>query len=199
MTVRGKPGKPNPGFPPFPPPVEIAEAIPTFPPLRRLFLYKGEAKPPHRRINNLGWAKLNRRNGPSGLAKRTWFTSDECPGILTTGKHIWPSIIWFSTPSMPTPNRLHPIDFQLDSESEDRVEAKYRALKGRTPDRCIVWTYTGLFETRRNWSDAQAIDVNGDPLGFGHLGKAPGQLIAKSADDVAVIPNCTAGKGRKKR
>jgi hypothetical protein len=129
----------------------------------------------------------------------TWFTSDECPGILTTGKHIWPSIIWFSTPSMPTPNRLHPIDFQLDSESEDRVEAKYRALKGRTPDRCIVWTYTGLFETRRNWSDAQAIDVNGDPLGFGHLGKAPGQLIAKSADDVAVIPNCTAGKGRKKR
>jgi hypothetical protein len=71
MTVRGKPGKPNPGFPPFPPPLEIAEAIPTFPPLRRLFLYKGEAKPPHRRINNLGWAKLNRRNGPSGLAKRT--------------------------------------------------------------------------------------------------------------------------------
>jgi hypothetical protein len=47
-----------------------ARATPTFPPLRRLFLYKGEAKPPQRRINNLGWAKLNRRNGPSGLAKR---------------------------------------------------------------------------------------------------------------------------------
>ena len=44
MTVRGKPGKPNPGFPPFPPPLEIAAAIPTFPPLRRLILYKGEAK-----------------------------------------------------------------------------------------------------------------------------------------------------------
>ncbi len=70
MTVRGKPGKPNPGFPLFPPPLEIAARFPhshrptTLP-------NKGEAKPPHRRINNLGWAKLNRRNGPSGLAKRS--------------------------------------------------------------------------------------------------------------------------------
>ena len=44
MTVRGKPGKPKTGFPPFPPPLEIAAAIPTFPQLRRLFLYKEEAK-----------------------------------------------------------------------------------------------------------------------------------------------------------
>lgn len=44
MTVRGKPGKPTPGFPPFPPPLEIAAAIPTFPQLRRRFLYIGEAK-----------------------------------------------------------------------------------------------------------------------------------------------------------
>jgi hypothetical protein len=49
MPDRGKPGKPNPGFPPFPPPLAIAAAIPTFPQLRRLFLYiktknPGEAK-----------------------------------------------------------------------------------------------------------------------------------------------------------
>jgi hypothetical protein len=32
MTDSGKPGKPKAGFPPFPKPLEIAHAIPTFPP-----------------------------------------------------------------------------------------------------------------------------------------------------------------------
>jgi len=58
MTVRGKGGKPKTGFPPFPPPLEIAAAIPTFPPLRLLLLYKeannlARPKPPRLRINNL--------------------------------------------------------------------------------------------------------------------------------------------------
>ena len=38
MTAGGKPGNPNPGFPPFPPSLEIAQAIPTFPPARPFFL-----------------------------------------------------------------------------------------------------------------------------------------------------------------
>jgi hypothetical protein len=44
MPGRGKPGKPKAGFPPFPPPLEIAAAIPTFPQLRRLFLFNKEGK-----------------------------------------------------------------------------------------------------------------------------------------------------------
>ncbi len=36
MAAGGKPGNPNPGFPPFPPSLEIATAIPTFPPARSL-------------------------------------------------------------------------------------------------------------------------------------------------------------------
>jgi hypothetical protein len=44
MPGRGKPGKPKAGFPPFPPPLEIAAAIPTFPQLRRLFLFNEEGK-----------------------------------------------------------------------------------------------------------------------------------------------------------
>src|SRR5204863_6845576 len=44
MPVRGKPGKPNAGFPLLPPPLEIAAAIPTFPPLRRLLLYKRKGR-----------------------------------------------------------------------------------------------------------------------------------------------------------
>jgi hypothetical protein len=36
MPGGGKQGKPKAGFPPFPPPLEIAAAIPTFPPRRQL-------------------------------------------------------------------------------------------------------------------------------------------------------------------
>ncbi len=114
-----------------------------------------------------------------GTGEGNWFTGDKCPGVFKSGNYQWPSIIWFSTPTMPNRSRLHTIDFQFDSESEYLMEARYRALKQRVPDRCIIWTYLGLFETRNDWSDPLAIGVDGNPLGFGHLGKAPGQLIAK--------------------
>jgi len=72
MTVRGKPGKPKARFPLFPPPLEIAVRFPHSTPLRRLETYiKERAKSPSLGINNLGWAQLNRRNGPDTLAKRT--------------------------------------------------------------------------------------------------------------------------------
>ncbi len=133
-----------------------------------------------------------------GTDEGNWFTSDKCPGVLVTNKYVWSSVIWFSTPSMTDPLRLHAIDFQFDPESRDRMVAKYRALKRRVPDRCVVWTYLGLFETRRDWSDPRAIKVDGDPRGFGHLGEAPGQLIAKKAEDVAAVPNCRTKESKKR-
>jgi hypothetical protein len=71
MTVRGKLGKPNPGFPPFPA-LGNRSAIPTFQPLVRLPpISIGEARNSlSQRINDLGWAKINRRSGPNVLAKR---------------------------------------------------------------------------------------------------------------------------------
>jgi hypothetical protein len=70
MTVPGKPGKPKTGFPLYPPSLEIAARFPHSHRSDDSSYIKVRPKPPHRRINNLGWAKLNRRNGPSGLAKR---------------------------------------------------------------------------------------------------------------------------------
>jgi transposase InsO family protein len=70
MTVPGKPGKPKTGFPLYPPSLEIAARFPYSHRSDDSSYIKVRPKPPHRRINNLGWAKLNRRNGPSGLAKR---------------------------------------------------------------------------------------------------------------------------------
>jgi hypothetical protein len=139
------------------------------------------------------------RSRQAGTDEGLWLSGDECPGILATGQHIWPSEIWVQLPS--SPFHLHPIDFQFDAQSQRRVEAKYRELTARAPDRCIVWTYTGLFETRRNWSEARAVYANGTSkfVGFGHQGEAPGQIIIKSADDVSVVPNCDGKQGQKSR
>jgi hypothetical protein len=52
----------------------------------------------------------------------------------------------------------------------------------RTLAAFIAWTYTGLFETRKEWSKTMN--------GFGHLNEAPGELIIKSEEDVAPVPNC---------
>ena len=56
--------------PPFPPPSEIAPRFPHSHSFDDDSYIKERPKPPPLRINNLGWAKLNRRNGPTTLAKR---------------------------------------------------------------------------------------------------------------------------------
>ena len=62
MTRRGKPGKPNGGFPPFPQRLEIACAIPTFPPARLRSLLgsarNGELAPFGRSLA-VGWRGLD--------------------------------------------------------------------------------------------------------------------------------------------
>jgi hypothetical protein len=58
------------------------------------------------------------------------------------------------------------------------------------PEECIIWTYTGLFETRENYP--KLTYAKGPPfyIGFGHLNSAPAQLIWKIAEDVNLDPNC---------
>ncbi len=91
------------------------------------------------------------------------------------------------------PLQLHSVDFNYDFASQDRLTSKYKQLKRRVSEDCIAWTYTGVFETRQNWTGAEAKTIDPSRLrGFGHLNAAPGQLILKSADDVSAIPNCTA-------
>jgi hypothetical protein len=74
MTVRGKHGKPKAGFPPFPPPLEITQNQ------RDSHIPTATATTSYIRVQNqntelkpkpMGWAKLNFRNGPGTVAKRT--------------------------------------------------------------------------------------------------------------------------------
>jgi hypothetical protein len=95
-------------------------------------------------------------------------------------------------PTLPLPMRLHSVDFTYDWDARHRLDIKYKRLRKRVPQACLVFTYTGLFETRTDWSASKMRYANGTfkYAGFGHLGGAPAQLLLRSEDDVEAIPNC---------
>jgi hypothetical protein len=129
----------------------------------------------------------------------SWFVGESCSGIVVTEGHVWPSQIALVMPDIRSELRLHSVDFQFDRESERRIDRKYAQLRRAVSDECLSWAYSGLFETRRDWSEAMVIYFNGTRrlIGFGHLGESPGQLLLKSKDDVAAIPKCKAkGAGK---
>ena len=121
------------------------------------------------------------------------FVGESCPGIFVTDGKTWPSgIAW----TMPTDAQfiLHPVNFSFDRVSSKKLHKKWGKLRKRFADRCIAVAYTGMFES---WSKEKArkTDPEGHVWwfdGFGHLNGAPAQLVLKSADDVAPIPNCRA-------
>jgi hypothetical protein len=132
------------------------------------------------------------RSRIEGTTEGTWFVDDSCPGIFATEGHAWPSEIALAMPGLPSQLQLHTIDFKFDFESERRVQSMSRRLRRRYPPSCLLYTYTGLFETRRDWSRAKLSYADGTSklAGFGHLGEAPGQLILKSAVHVVVNAKC---------
>jgi hypothetical protein len=127
-----------------------------------------------------------------GGGEGAWFKGEACPGVFTTEGHTWESLISIQAPGSPL--QIHPVDFEYDLASFKKLTSKYENLSRRAPDQCIAWTYTGVFETREVWPKM----IDGRPRGFGHLNVAPGELIVKSADDVALTLNCS-GENKRQR
>lgn len=121
-----------------------------------------------------------------------WFESDDCPGVVTTDAHVWPSMIWMqiASPDMNPNDRARPVNFTSNYESEKRLRPKLLKIGRKVPEECIIWTYTGLFETRETYPKVTYVKAPPVYIGFGHLGAAPAQLLWKTTDDVNVDPNC---------
>lgn len=131
------------------------------------------------------------RDRVRGSSEGAGFVGTECPSIYVTENKTWPSVIAWTMPSQTT-FILHPVDFTFDWESSKRIHMKWGELRKHLPDRCIVVTYTGMFES---WSREKATKryPNGwvrEIPGFGHLNAEPAQLVLKSADDVSAAPKC---------
>jgi hypothetical protein len=127
-----------------------------------------------------------------------WLVSADCPGAVVTFMYAWPSEIWLEAP-MPGKAYLHPIDFWYDFANELKRNEAYRRLMPPVDPDCLAWTFTGLFETRKDWSKAYATYPNGTSkfLGFGHRNTSPAELILKSRDGFVEIEGCRQkGKGK---
>src|SRR4051812_11623377 len=88
-----------------------------------------------------------------GTDEGEWLVGDECPEVFVTDEHqIWPSMIFLATPTSTIlgRTRIHTTDFEFDTASRRRLVPKYHQLRAHLPENCISWTYTGLFETRKN-------------------------------------------------
>jgi hypothetical protein len=129
----------------------------------------------------------------TGTNEGSWIVGDGCLGVLVTEGHVWPSEIALTNPAAPPPQRLHAVDFQLDSESGRKAQKQYKRLQGAVSEECIRVSITGMFETRKDWSNAMMRYPDGTSklAGFGHLGEAPGQLLVKSQDEVTRVPSCS--------
>jgi hypothetical protein len=130
----------------------------------------------------------------SGTDEGEWLVGERCPKALVTHGYVWPTGLWLTAPGYR--GVLHLLDFKLGEDSARKFNRSYKRLWKRTPEQCMVSTLTGLFETRRDWSQFKRVYPNGTWAftGFGHLGEAPGQLVIKSEDGVTVDPNCDSGR-----
>ena len=121
-----------------------------------------------------------------------WFEGDDCPGAVITDGHLWPSMISMqvASPEMAPNTHDHPVNFASDYGSQQKLRPKLLRIGRKVPGECVIWTDTGLFESRETYP--KLTYAKGPPvyIGFGHHSAAPAQLIFKTADDVDVDPNC---------
>ena len=119
-----------------------------------------------------------------------WLDGKKCPGLITSDEYVWPSMISVETSS--------DADFTATYEGLRKLGPKLKRLGRRAPEKCILWTYTGVFETRSTYEKVSY--SNGSPprhIGFGHLAAAPAQLLWKTADDVTIDPGCDSKSPKK--
>ena len=121
-----------------------------------------------------------------------WFAGYGCPGAVTSDGHVWPSTIWMQVASseMGPNTHDHPVNFASDYGSQQKLRPKLRRIGRKVPEECVIWTYTGLFESRETYPKHTYEKAPSLYIGFGHLNSAPAQLIFMTADDVNVDPNC---------
>jgi hypothetical protein len=126
-------------------------------------------------------AKIEKGTGEQG----PWINALDCPTKIKVGEVEFPNGLELTDPD--SPNRLHEVTFERDLES--RVE--FRALLSRVDRKTeyIRGTVVGVFETQTPISRLVGFSKawpKGFPLGFGHLGAAPAQILIKTTTNIRI-------------
>src|SRR5690348_7869773 len=107
----------------------------------------------------------------------TWLAGENCQSSLVTRGYKWQMIISLvrsKDPALPGDAVI-----QRDEKSFQRLYATLRRFQNAKK---ITVTYLGLFQTYQDLSRRVAPNLGGvmTPLGFGHSGLAPAQLVVQS-------------------
>jgi len=114
-----------------------------------------------------------------------WLDGKNCTGSITSDEYVWPSMIAVQI--------ADGRDFTSSYQASRKLRPKLKRIGRWAHEGCIVWTYTGVFESRATYEKVSY--PNGSPtyIGFGHEAAAPAQLLLKAVDDVNRDPNCDSG------
>jgi hypothetical protein len=108
-----------------------------------------------------------------------WIYDDQCPPRIRVQGRTYENIIAIANPTMPL--RLHDAEFDTDDDSVALIGRAFGQDKTMRPQ--VSATLVGLFETRPGLN---LTAPNGSSLGFGHLGRAPAELLLKECRGATV-------------
>ncbi len=109
-----------------------------------------------------------------------WIYDDQCPTRITVQGHTFENIIAINDAT--TPLRLHDVPFDTDDDSVALIGKTFGQDTTMRAD--VSATLVGLFETRPGLN---LIAPNGSSWGFGHLGRAPAELLLKECRAATAI------------
>jgi hypothetical protein len=134
-------------------------------------------------------------NGKLVAIRGVWESSGEgswigagtkCSKPFSSYGYVWPQII--EVTEADSPMRLHKVDFHTNLQALQKITEDIAKMKLDQVNHRIWLTFTGVFETR----DYQPSDIGGDgrggrrAFGFGHLNRAPGQILLKTVSSLNV-------------
>jgi hypothetical protein len=102
-----------------------------------------------------------------------------CTVRLVTNGYLWPTAIALELPT--TFFSQGTVDFDVDWVALQRVDKQVQQMRFDAASDKLWLTYVGLFETREKLEVGVDPDGKRWPVGFGHLSRAPGRLIVKTA------------------
>ena len=107
----------------------------------------------------------------------TWLAGENCHSSLVTKGYRWQMIISLVRSKDPA----LPADAVVQRD-ENSLQRFYATIRQSPTAKKITVTYLGLFQTYEDLSRRIAPNLGGNmiPLGFGHSGLAPGQLVVQS-------------------
>ena len=109
-----------------------------------------------------------------------FFQDEACMEGPKTGDYSWPPLVSWAAPG----NRESiPSDYRLNAQSISKFEVEVNRARSRDVRLEIVATVTGILRTEANPKFVRTRSGALKPLGFGHLGEFPAEILIEDISE----------------